>query len=564
MRRALLTRVGGGWARLRRAAHAAATLAFAGTVSLAGAAQSGAAASGNHGSTAPSLRSGRELPPLPKAPSLVLPAPDPETLEQLTALLSRLVSDNTQDRSEAAAELRTLSPRFVPAIDRTLAELAEKADRGAMETALTRARRDAKTTSKAEDDEGAGDEAGRLANAKGAPLDHLEVLVAKAHPDSKPWRDLVSVIGLSRALVGIGTPEAVRELIDVYTRFGEFLRVDTQVQLGKLGDRALPGLIEARRHKAEKIARWAERQLDVLGKAIPSEVVQTAEPEVLADILRAYGRTRDPDAARIVVSFASSERGQVRDAARQAISSMGEVANWQLREGYENVVGKRPARDWAWDRTARELFAELDRLRLAKVYDLFEAGLAAREKGDLKAMRQSFDALLAKSPLFEHRSELAAGYLEFAEKASEEGREDALLALRRVTRISDDDALKKRAESLLLTLEAERALTAGVADTELYRRAVELNPENARARDGLARLEREPVPAERETLRFTVAGVIAAFAALAMLAVALMPRWMKRAEAPAPAATPDQNEPLRAPPSDSESPPGESDVEKPS
>ncbi len=92
-------------------------------------------------------------------------------------------------------------------------------------------------------------------------------------------------------LTQIGTVQAVRELIDVYVRFGEFLRMDTQLQLEKLDDKAVGALIEARRHQARKIARWAERQLDMLGKAIASEAVQTEDQEVSRRRAQAYGRT---------------------------------------------------------------------------------------------------------------------------------------------------------------------------------------------------------------------------------------------------------------------------------
>src|SRR5262249_3783579 len=154
------------------------------------------------------------------------------------------------------------------------------------------------------------------------------------------------------------------------------------------------------------------------------------------DVLRAYGRTRDPDAARIVVSFAGTERSQVRDAARQAIALMGETANWQLRDAYENVVGKRPQRDWSWDRTARELFAELDRLRSAEVSDLFEAGLKAQSDGDLERMRTSFDQVLAKSPLFERRDEMIGGYWQYGRRYADDRRPAAIDALRRAERLA--------------------------------------------------------------------------------------------------------------------------------
>ncbi len=62
----------------------------------------------------------------------------------------------------------------------------------------------------------------------------------------------------------------------------------------------------------------ASDQLDVIGKTVPGEAVQTADNQVLADVLRAYGRARDADAARVIVSFANSDRVQVRDAVGRA------------------------------------------------------------------------------------------------------------------------------------------------------------------------------------------------------------------------------------------------------
>jgi len=56
-----------------------------------------------------------------------------------------------------------------------------------------------------------------------------------------------------------GDWQAVRGLIDIYVRFGEFLRVDTQLSLEKMGEGAIAALIEAERHPAPKIAHWAAR-----------------------------------------------------------------------------------------------------------------------------------------------------------------------------------------------------------------------------------------------------------------------------------------------------------------
>jgi hypothetical protein len=464
---------------------------------------------------------------LPAVPSLERPKPSAAELEELDALLARFRSEDESVRQTAVREILEVRPALVGAIDARMNEIANGADRDEMRRTLEDIRKRARS---------AVLERMRLEGKRGklTTPDYLEMVVEHARPKSKAWQDLVSVLALSRMLRQIGTVDAVRELIDVHVRFGEFLRVDTQLQLEKLGDKAIAALIEARRHKAEKIGRWAERQLDALGKAIPSEAVQTPDHQVLADVLRAYGRSRDPDAARIVISFANSERAQVREAARQAVAMMGEVSAWQLRDSYETIVGKRPPRDWSWERTARELFGELDRLRLAQVHRLFDEGRGAQAAGNLEQMREAYDKLLAQSPLFERRGEMAAGYLAFADQLGDDRRDDAIDALRRVERIASDEAVKQSARSRLATLEGEELLARGIADQVLFRRALELDPSNQRARDALARIERGELEKKSTFGRYAAAASIAVIALLAIAVVGL--RRGRRAEKPTGAA----------------------------
>jgi hypothetical protein len=451
------------------------------------------------------------LAPLPKLPTVGLPEPEREDLERLDALIARMTSAEATARDSALHDLSVGGPKLVPAVAQRLNAIADQADREEMKRLLGEVRRRARDQMR-EDlrSEGRRD--------KVVTPDYLGMLVALPHPDSKAWRDLVAVVALSRMLVEVGTVEAARQLVEVYARFGEFLRVDAQLQLEKLGDKALAALIEARRHKAEKIAKWAERQLDALGKAVPGEAIQTSDPEVLADVLRAYGRIRDPDAARIVVTFANSERSQVREAARQAVVMMGEVAQWQLRDTYENFVGQRPPRDWSWERTARELFERFDRQRLAQLYDLFEQGKRAAREQKLEEMRNAFDRVLAQNPLFERRGEMAAGYLEYAREAPPEQRDQALVATRRAERIAPDP-IGKAASSLRLTLEAEGWLARGLADQSLLRRAIELDPNNQRARRMLASADWGQPAARVGLYRYLAAGAIALVALAGMVSI---------------------------------------------
>lgn len=471
----------------------------------------------------------RKLPELPATPSLELKRPDAADLADVDALLGRVIAEDARDREGAVRELLEAQPKQVSAIRFRLGAIADSADKEAMKRLLLKHRRE--LLSEKDDEE---------SDKRASGVDYLARLSEKAEPKSEAWRNLTSMLSLLRMLESIGSVEAVRGLIEVYARYGEFSRLSVQRSLNRLGERAVPALIEAERHPAEKISKWAVRQLDMLGKGIPSEAVQTQDQAVLADVLRAYGRTRNPDAVRIVVSFANSERAQVRDAARQAVALLGEVSSWQLRDSYENVVGKKPPRDWSWERTARELFGEFDRLRSAQVGKLFEDGRAARARGDLAGMRKSFDQLLAHDPQFGERAELAAGYLAYAQTQLDKSREDALLALRRVERLAPE---LRQATSLRLTLEAELLEERGVTDLTLLERALEADPGNARAKAARARFERgEPKRTEHARLLVALAILGAAAAAIAFILLR-RPKPSDNASTSAPApAEPDETQ----------------------
>jgi hypothetical protein len=455
--------------------------------------------------SAGSPTSARELPPLPKAPSLELRKPEADELEELDARLAGLTSAESEARDTAARELLEVEPRLVPAIAFRLRGLADRANKQAMKDLLertrTKSREQERTRLRA-----AGDD------SEVKTPDYLAMLVERPSAEKETYRDLISLVGMSRMLTQIGTVEAVRLLLEIYVRFGEFVRVDTQLQLARLGDKAVPALIEAERHPAEKIVHWARRQLDALGRGVPGEAIQTQDHQVLADVLIAYGRVRNPDATRIIVSFANSERAVVRDGARQAIALMGEVGSWQLRDSYENLMGKKPPRDWSWERTARELFREFDRIRDVAVADAFEAGRKARENGDLDGMRRAWGELLARDPDPERSAELVQGYLAFADKHFEDRPLEARESLLRAQRLSADPAQKVQIESSILTLRAVEAERRGIADIALLRRALELRPDNERAKAQLARLTHASSEALGTRTRWIAALVMALIA----------------------------------------------------
>lgn len=466
---------------------------------------------------APSRPADMPLSLLPEPPPLELPAPRPASLEAIDAILARIVSAEPAVREHAVGELLEVRPDWAAGLSRRLDRLAERADRPAMRSLLERLRsRNKKQGSSDDNDEGGGD--------------YLELALGSPDPASAVWRDLVQLLSISHMLRNVGSADAVREIIRVYVRFGEFTRVHVQRELALLGDRQVAGLLEAERHQAPKIASWARKRLDLLGKAIAHEAVRTKDQAALADILVALGRSRDPDAGRVLVSFASTEKSQVRTAARQGLALLGEVGAWQLRDAYQDTTGKQAPRDWTWKRTARELFTEFDRLRSSKVFELYEVARQAEGKGDLDAMSHGYDQVLALSPLFEQREAMAEGYAKFAEVKKDQSPELAISALRRIERIAKTDVERRKAESLRHVLEARMLAQQGIVDRGLLDKATALDPESADARDALDASAR---PAQRTVahVRYLLAAGVAALSLAGGGYIAWM-TWRRRRSAP--------------------------------
>lgn len=405
------------------------------------------------------------LPPLPTPASIVLPAPEAAAVAELETWLAKLTGESASGRAEAISEIETASRTLVPAIAAKIDEVRKTGRLAGMAAVLTQARK---------------------SGGPGA-TDAFERVMAIARPKDPAWRDLATLLGSSRLLARIGTTPAVRELVALYPTFDELLRVDVQQQLQKLGDKAIAPLIEARRGESRPVRLWASRQLDILGKGTPGEAVQADDPQVLPDVLRAYGRIRDSDAARVIVSFANSDRTQVREAAREAVVLLAENGLWPLREAYEALVGNKASDEWNWEQTARELFAAYDRARLADVYAQLEAGLAARKAGKLEEMAQAFDAVLARAPKLDRRGEMVEGYVDIANSLSSSATERSLDYLRRALHIDPEGPLTSKIGAQIAFHEAEALAARGLVEVSAYQRVLDLDPGHTGARAALDR-----------------------------------------------------------------------------
>lgn len=413
---------------------------------------------------APDRPSDMPLALLPEAPSQRLGSPRPEALEAIDTLLNRLSSDSPVERERSSRALLEAKPDWVSGVSRRIDRLAERANRTDLQSTLKSLRAKSKEKQRAE------------TGKSGPTPDYLEIALQFPQPEEQSWRDLTQLLALNRMLTAIGSTEAAREIIRIYVRFGDAMRIDCQRQLQALGDKSLAALIEAQRHPAPAIAAWATKRLTLRKKLLPHQAVRTDDAQALADILVALGRQRDPESTNLLISFAGTEKAEVRTAARQAIGLMGDVGAWQLKDAYLNTTGKTPPRDWTWKRTARELFTEFDRLRLQGLYEKFAEAQAAQKAGKLEEMSAAYDTILLHNPTFVRRGEMASGYLSYAREVLETAPDKAELAARRCERIAEDEDISRKCAALSKLIEAQRLEALDIVDQGLLEQVSTLDP----------------------------------------------------------------------------------------
>jgi hypothetical protein len=470
------------------------------------------------------------LPELPKLAPITHPAPTAEATQELDRLFARLTSGDAHTRDVARAAIPELAEEaWVPAVRVKIQDLRESLDRDRAPRILEDARKAVREARKKERKGKKGK--GAKKDDDDEKDDWLEFVQDRPKPDDAAWRDLVRLLGCVRVLAAVGTTPAVREIIDLRAYFGEMLRVDLQRHIKGLGDRAVPALIEARRHDAQIVQRFAELELDKLGRAIPGEAVGTSDPQVLTDVLRAFGRTRDVDAVRVALSFANHDRRKVRDAAREAVSAIGEAGRWQLRDAFEDLRGEKPPKSAPWSDVAKWIFWLYDRGRLAEAERAVAEGFALQKEGKHDEAVKRFDDVLARDPFTARRAEMVPSYLAVARETPLEEADGRLVLLRKALRLDPEGEDRARIEAEIAYTEAKALEAQGRPDRFLLRRALELDPGHAGAKEALADFETRVVEAPASKLRLGAAGGVGAAALLVAAVIALTGRRRRRTTA---------------------------------
>ncbi len=467
-----------------------------------------------------------ELSPLPKLEAIRRVEASTDAAKELESLLGRLVSEKLDIREAARKELDKPMPELAPAVHARVQQIRESLDRkkapnviGDARKAARKERKEQKKAGKQSDDDESGD--------------WLAIVMADAHPKDQTWREIVELLAMVRVLSGAATMPALRDLIELRANFNELLRIDLLRQLDKLKEKAVPALLEATKHDAANVRSFAREKLDKLGKVTPGEAVSTTDPEVLADTLRAFGHIREVEAVDVLLSFANHDRKKVRDAAREAITAIGEPGRWRLRDAYQDLIGEKVDKSVPWDLLARRIFAIYDKSRVAELWGLYSSGVDAAKAGKSGQAVEAFDKVLARDPLFDRRSEMAAAYFAEAKTIPFEEAERRLAMLRKARRLAPEsaDARAKvdidvdKVDAEIAFTEAKVLIKEGRPERYLLTRATELDPSHVEAKELLASFEEKASPKPQAAVpRYTLAGGIGAGALLLIGFVAFFRR----------------------------------------
>jgi tetratricopeptide (TPR) repeat protein len=399
-------------------------------------------------------------------------------------MIAPLGKDSAEERRAAASTLAALGPDAVPAIAQRLGEMRKGGDGGTYAVV-------------------------KGARERSSKEDLLEALL-QLKPDAPAQRALTTV-ALLRGLAHAATTPAARQLVLLASDAGGVLRPELTRQMKAMGDHAIAALIEAKRDPSGETRTWAANLLESMGKRTPGDAVQTKDNQSLSDVLRAYASIRDLDALPAVLSFVSSDRAQVRTAAREATLAYGQDATWKLREAYAVLTGDQAPEGMPAADLAKKLFDAYDRFRLQEVYALLDKGLAAQQAGKLEDAVHAFDEVLARQPMLDRRAEMVPAYAAWGEALEASDRPAALAALRKALRIDEAGPQSSHVRSELLVFEGEDLVARGIADTEPFEQALALDPQNTRARAALDRLHTDAEASKARGWRlFAAAGVLVA------------------------------------------------------
>ncbi|MFO0677209.1 MAG: hypothetical protein U0169_11800 [Polyangiaceae bacterium] len=450
----------------------------------------------------PGVTRAEATPPFPASSSTPTSSPTsaPSAGVDVHALLTALHTSDAKSRADALDGLLRSDSRDVDALVREHTLQKKSVDAEAITWVKTRA-------AIAVDD---------------MPSDALPRSLVTSFVPTRGHEAALDLAAIQSALAGTKSPAGARAFVRVAADAPAVFRPFLSRQLHALGDVAVPGLVREAHHPNSAIRAWATSELEALGKKSASDAVQLKEPARVAEVLRAYGDTRDIDAIGVIAAFINTDRGEVRDAARAAMRSLGPLATTKARETLANLTNQPAPTALSPDALFDELFRACDRARFHEVYALLDEGLALARGGKNTAAVAVFDRVLARTPGIDRRAEMVPVYVASATELEESDRKAARANFEKVLHLDPTTERRREVESALAYLEGLDIAESGASSAPSFERALELDPGNARAKGRLEAL-RSDATARTTQLRQTtwLVSIGAALVVLASLAVAL-------------------------------------------
>jgi tetratricopeptide (TPR) repeat protein len=426
------------------------------------------------------------------------------------------------DRMALAAELEKLAPR---AIDGLHAFLRRP------HTVPLEQRRAVLVLVKASvpDDKGKFADPGRLAAAQVREDEKFDWLaeLAKLDPATPGVGEVIADVAALRALASTRDIRAAAVILDVgFAAETMVYRDECGRRLRAMAPYSIPALTIASQSREPARRRYATYQLERLDRQDPAKALQAAsgDEDLRIAILDAFRTSRHREAVHAVLATINDEAPRVRVAARRAwlgyvtgkapppapkkkLQLPGgklaeeetalwltyrELADADLRKLAGTLFGEEYGEKERVDLEAlsKRIFSHYDKLRAERDAALFVEAKAKAEAGDLEAATVVFDQLLAQDPERAERADMAVIYFDRA-KVLEKAEDwvGASAAYSKAHGLAPEaphakDALAAHYYTLGKAL--EKAGKDGSAD---FRRAVELRPDYAPAKEAVAAVE---------------------------------------------------------------------------
>lgn len=411
--------------------------------------------------------------------------------QDLERMLAAIGNGATDERRAATAAVCALGPEAVDPISRKLAALRRASDDGA--ASLVR---------------GLHEPSAKESRETGPDL--LEWLLVQ--PSGPAQVRALEVDSMLRALSHAATTDATRQLLAAASDLAGAFRPEIGRLLRGLGERAVPALIESRRDPRPEVRSWGVLLMGSIVKRAPGDALHVSDDRLLADILRAYAKVSDMEALPEILALASSDRIQVRAAARESVMAYGQDAVWRLREAYAVLLGGAAPDGMPAADLAKSLFEAYDRYRLRDLYDEVDRGVSLENQGKANEAAAVFDDVLAREPLVDRRREMVRAYADVAAARSASDRTAARAYFRKALRLDEGGPGAAHLRSELRRLEGEALVAQGVEDTSPFEEALALEAGNRAARADLDRMRAAPASSRGHDWRLYAAAAILAVA----------------------------------------------------